>query len=84
MKRHGLAIALALTLVLVTVPSVYWTWVEFRGNEQHGVNVGHADHIFWAYLGMQVGLNIIAEIVGLLIMTTYTKRLYEQGSAESK
>jgi uncharacterized membrane protein HdeD (DUF308 family) len=82
-KDHSLTILLVLFALLTLAAGVWSTWTEFRHNEQAGLN-----HTFWsvtfmAYFGMQVFMNFLPELMGLITIVLLTKRFREKFSAES-
>lgn len=83
MSRHSLTIVLLAILLVTLLGSTWFTWVEFTSNEQAGVHSHHPTHIFWAYAAMQIGLNYVAEIMGIVTAVLLTKWFYEEGSKES-
>jgi hypothetical protein len=83
--EHSLTIIIALMAVATLAAGVWATWVEYVHNEQ-GTAGGH--HVFWsttfaAYFGMQVFMNFLPELMGLLTIVLLTKRFRERFSAES-
>jgi hypothetical protein len=83
--EHSLTIIIAVMAVATLAAGVWATWVEYVHNEQ-GTADGH--HVFWsttfaAYFGMQVFMNFLPELMGLLTIVLLTKRFRERFSAES-
>jgi hypothetical protein len=84
-QDHSLTIILAALALVVCAAGVWATWFEFVHNEQ-GSPDGH--HVFWsatfmAYFWMQVWMNFLPELMGLLTIVLLTKRFRERFSAES-
>jgi uncharacterized membrane protein len=74
--EHSLTIIIAIMAVATLAAGVWATWVEYVHNEQ-GTAGGH--HVFWsttfaAYFGMQVFMNFLPELMGLLTIVLLTKR----------
>jgi hypothetical protein len=85
-KEHSLTIILLVFALLTLAAGVYTTWTEYLHNEQ-GTAGGH--HEFWsvtfmAYFWMQVWMNFLPELMGLITIVLLTKRFREKFSAESK
>jgi uncharacterized membrane protein len=83
--EHSLTIIIALMALATLAAGVWSTWQEYLHNEQ-GTAGGH--HEFWSltfgvYFGMQVFMNFLPELMGLLTIVLLTKRFRERFSAES-
>lgn len=84
-KDHSLTIIIAIMAVATLAAGVWSTWVEFEHNEQ---GYPEGNHAFWsqtfaAYFFMQVWMNFLPELMGLLTIVLLTKRFRERFSAES-
>jgi hypothetical protein len=83
-RQHSLTIILILLAVVVTAISTWASWHEFVHNEQAGKDAHFFGPTFAAYWVMQVGLNYLAELLGLITIVLLTKHFRERFSAESR
>lgn len=81
--EHSLTIIIAVMAVATLALGTWSTWTEFRHNEQAGTAHGFFSVTFAAYFGMQVFMNFLPELMGLLTIVLLTKRFRERFSAES-
>jgi hypothetical protein len=82
---HSLTILLVICALLTLIAGLWSTWVEYAHNEQ-GFPEGH--HAFWsltfaAYFVMQITMNYLPELMGLITVVLLTKWFREKFSAES-
>jgi hypothetical protein len=84
-REHSLTIVLGVVLVAWLAAGTWATWTEFRTNETAGLEQ-HApfrSRRFAAYYLMQLAMNFVPEVMGLLLIVLLTKWFRERFSAES-
>lgn len=84
-REHSLSIILAVILVAWLAAGTWATWTEWRTNESAGAedHVGFWTWTFAAYWFMQLAMNYVPEVMGLLTAVLLTKRFRERFSAEA-
>lgn len=81
-QRHGLSLTLAAILVVQTVVALltgHHVWVGEQ--ETHGQPLDAAE--FWIWWIWEYNISLVADTFGVILIVLLSKRLEEEGSAES-
>jgi len=82
LQRHSLSIVLAVILAVQTVLAMlagHHVWV---GEQEHAGAPLEAGE-FWIWFFWEYNISLVADTFGVILIVLLSKRLVEQGSAES-